>query len=324
MLGDLSKFDLNGDGRSDLVWTNWNAHITTTWVANGNGGFDPNWWVVPNNYSILDAADFINKGRAQVLLNYDPSGGQAIAQINGSGSAVIDYEWDGGAPINRGWAYLDGADVNGDRYDDIVMLTGSGWISTWISRTDGSGVQPDPKYIYVAPVWNVLFTGDFNGDGRVDILFRNFEGWVTNWLGNSEGSFTNNGANAALFFDPTWYVIGAGDFNGDGRDDLLIRNTDGWITNWLATPSGGFTNNGVDATTFLGPDWRVSAIGDFNGDGKDDLILRRDDGWVTEWVGTANGSFANGSFTTFVDNAWSLQFPYAYDPGPADGYWLPI
>ena len=324
MLGDLPKNDINGDGRSDLTWTNFALNITTTWVSNASGGFDHNWWVVPASYSFLDVADFTNKGRAQVLLNYDPTGGQVIAQVGASGAAVIDYNWDGGAPIYKGWAYLDSADVNGDRFDDVVLFTGSGWFSTWLSRIDGSGVQSQPNYIYVAPVWNVLCTGDFNGDGRVDILFRHFDGWVTNWLGNSEGSFTNNGANTGLFFDRDWYVIGAGDFNGDGRDDLLLRSTGGWITNWLATPEGGFTNNGANATTFLAEDWRVYSIGDFNGDGKDDLILRRDDGWVTEWDGTANGSFVNGNFTTFVDNAWTLQFPSASDPGPADGYWLPI
>ena len=322
MLGDRPKNDLNGDGRSDLIWTNFTSHSTTTWVANSSGGFDPNWWVLPTGFDILDIADFTNKGRAQVLLDNDLPGGQILYELNSSASVSIDYNWDGGAPIHNGWAYLDSADVNGDKYSEVLMHTGSGWYSIWIGRTDGSGVLPDPKYMYIAPTWLVLSTGDFNGDGKVDLLFRNTEGWVTNWLGNSEGSFTNNGANTALYFDRNWYVIGTGDFNGDGRDDMLIRNTDGWITNWLATESGGFTDNGANATTFLAADWRVYSIGDFNGDGKDDLILRRDDGWVTEWLGTANGAFTNGTFTTFVDPAWTLRDGLVGDPGPADGYWL--
>ena len=34
-----------------------------------------------------------------------------------------------------------------------------------------------------------------------------------------------------------------GDYNGDGRDDILWRHTDGTTSNWLGTASGGWTPN---------------------------------------------------------------------------------
>ena len=38
-------------------------------------------------------------------------------------------------------------------------------------------------------------------------------------------------------------IAGVGDFNGDGHDDILWRDTDGTVTNWLGTANGGFTDN---------------------------------------------------------------------------------
>ena len=44
-----------------------------------------------------------------------------------------------------------------------------------------------------------------------------------------------------------WHVVGTGDYNGDGRDDVLWRREDGALTNWLAQPSGGFVSNDAHA-----------------------------------------------------------------------------
>ena len=38
----------------------------------------------------------------------------------------------------------------------------------------------------------------------------------------------------------SWHIAGTGDFNGDGRDDILWRNDTGAVTNWLGQANGGF------------------------------------------------------------------------------------
>ena len=40
-----------------------------------------------------------------------------------------------------------------------------------------------------------------------------------------------------------WHVDGTGDFNGDGRDDILWRHNSGTLTNWLGTANGSFADN---------------------------------------------------------------------------------
>ncbi|MCA1653625.1 MAG: FG-GAP-like repeat-containing protein, partial [Sphingomonadales bacterium] len=59
-----------------------------------------------------------------------------------------------------------------------------------------------------------------------------------------------------------------GDFNGDGRADVLWRNENGTISDWLGTASGGFSINDGTALTQVSTDWHIIGRGDFNGDGK--------------------------------------------------------
>jgi hypothetical protein len=106
--------------------------------------------------------------------------------------------------------------------------------------------------------WDIAGSGDFNGDGRDDILWRHEQGALSNWLGTANGSFTVNDANAFANVSNDWQVVGIGDYNGDGRDDLLWRNLDsGALSNWLGTPTGGFEINDDDAFIVVPKDWLV-------------------------------------------------------------------
>jgi hypothetical protein len=51
-------------------------------------------------------------------------------------------------------------------------------------------------------------------------------------------------------------VAGTGDFNGDGRDDILWRDVSGQLTNWLANANGGFSIN-HNASYQIPTDWHV-------------------------------------------------------------------
>jgi hypothetical protein len=47
------------------------------------------------------------------------------------------------------------------------------------------------------------------------------------------------------------------DFNGDGREDILWRNTNGTVSNWLATEDGGWSINDANALVAVSQDWNV-------------------------------------------------------------------
>jgi hypothetical protein len=100
--------------------------------------------------------------------------------------------------------------------------------------------------------WHVATTGDFNGDGRADILWRNDNGAIFDFLGTGNGGFTSNGDNSSVAIDNSWHVASVGDFNGDGRADILWRNDSGVMFDFLGTANGGFTSNGDNSYVAVG------------------------------------------------------------------------
>ena len=76
-------------------------------------------------------------------------------------------------------------------------------------------------------------------------------------------------------------MVGAGDFDGDDRADLLWRNArTGSNTIWKSGDSS--TWQAVTSVTDL--HWKIVGVGDFNGDGKDDLVDERFDAVVCDFL----------------------------------------
>jgi FG-GAP-like repeat/FG-GAP repeat len=75
--------------------------------------------------------------------------------------------------------------------------------------------------------------------------------------------------------------VGAGDFDGDGRSDLLWRSDGGELSTWQMAHGGAAAAYYMLPSTLTS--WRVENTGDFNGDGRSDILLRHDDGSMTVW-----------------------------------------
>ena len=201
-------------------------------------------------------------------------------------------------------------DFNGDGRSDILWRHDDGRMTDWLSTANG-GYLPNSANIStsVATEWQIAGVGDFNGDGRDDIMWRNNDGRITNWLGTASGGFSDNVANAYNGVSTDWQVAGVGDFNGDGRDDILWRNIDGRMTDWLSTANGGYLPNSANISTSVATEWQIAGVGDFNGDGRDDIMWRNNDGRITNWLGTASGGFSDNVANAYngVDIQWHVQ-----------------
>jgi hypothetical protein len=123
----------------------------------------------------------------------------------------------------------------------------------------------------------VMIKADFNGDGKTDLALLGNDLLI--YLGNGDGTFT---AEAPIPLPANFTDGGAGgqilagDFNGDGKLDLVIS---GWQTNnapsnggvWLMTGNGNGTFNAATLLESTSEGSPAIASGDFNGDGKLDL-----------------------------------------------------
>lgn len=91
-----------------------------------------------------------------------------------------------------------------------------------------------------------------------------------------------------------------GDFDGNGRSDLIWRNeTTGQTAIWLM--NGTTFSSGT--TVMNNAAWRPALLGDFNGDGKSDIVWRNDStGQSSVWL--MSGTQIIGSATLVNDLAW--------------------
>jgi len=305
-----ARYDFNGDGRSDILWRNDNGSVTD-WLGQSDGRFTGNTananFKVGADWHVAGVGDFDGDGRDDVLWRNDNGAlAEWLGEANGGfhGNANANYN------VATSWHVVGVGDFDGDGCDDILWRNDNGSVTDWLGQSDGrfTGNTANASF-KVGADWHVAGVGDFDGDGRDDVLWRNDNGALAEWLGQDNGGFHGN-ANANYNVATSWHVVGVGDFNGDGRDDILWRNDNGAVTDWLGQSDGRFTGNTANANIKVGSDWQVAGVGDFNGDGRDDVIWRNDNGALAEWLGQADGGFfGNAGVNYDVATSWHVQAP---------------
>ena len=119
---------------------------------------------------------------------------------------------------------------------------------------------------------------------------------------------------AAVTLSPSWSIVGMGDFSGDGMADILLRNSNGALEEWIMNGSQIESSQAIayqGAPVSLGSSWALAEVGDFNGDGKADLLWCNSSGALAEW--TMNGAvITSSSFVTYQGqtvnpSGWQIQ-----------------
>jgi hypothetical protein len=287
------------DARIDLTTTGiFSSFYLIAGSANGGTG----------SYTVSVTTADVLVGHSDILWRND-SGQLVDWSINdGAIASSADLTLNGTAVRpDSSWSVAEVADFNGDGDADLLWRNTNGGLIEWTMRGSaitssaditlhGSTLRPDAS-------WSIAGAADFDGNGKADLLWRNAGGELVSWLMNgsaisASADVTSGGS--AVRPDASWSVAGVGDFNGDGKADVLWRDTSGEVAAWLMDGSsiaqgGDLTANGAAVR----PDasWSVAGVGDFNGDGKADVLWRSASGTLSEWQMNGTAIAASGFLT---------------------------
>jgi hypothetical protein len=198
---------------------------------------------------------------------------------------------------SSGWKGMDMltgvGDLNGDGRADLVARTPANG-KLWLYPGNGKGGFGKALLIGNGG-WNVMTSitgvGDFNGDGKADLIAVERGGKIWLYPGTGKGA---HGKRVQIGNPSTirHMMTGVGDLDGDRKPDVVtVDSKDGSL--WVFSGNG---KGGWSKFTKLGGGWGVmsdlAGVGDFNGDGKADLLaINRSTGKLMLYPGTGKGGF---------------------------------
>ena len=327
--------DINGDGSDEIIVVSPNGEWVGIIEPHGNryvsGWIGHDWITYPgggggwnlgggDKYHI---ADVDGNGKDKIIIV--SGNGEWIGILEQQGNALrarwLGHDWVRYSNRSGGWNLGLGdkfhiADVDGDRKDEIIAVSGNGqWIGIFEERNGGLNARwlghdwVNPPGGSGNSGWNLrqgdkFYVADIDGDGKDELIVISQNGqWIgilhehnntlrAAWIGhdwvNPPGGSGNSGWN--LRQGDKFYVA---DIDGDGKDELIVRSSNGqwigilhehnntlkagWIGHDWVNPPGGSGNSGWNLKQ--GDKFYVS---DIDGDGKDEFIVRSSNG---EWVG---------------------------------------
>jgi streptogramin lyase len=229
---EVEAADFNGDGHLDLVVSTERSSFVTDpgvfeLLGNGDGTFQPPTRVTEQP-GPLAVGDFHHAGTPDLVVATTELGRDSVRLFPGNGDGTFRdpqvLTLPEGAFITR---MLVG-DLRQNGTLDLVVNAGFEGVHVFLGNGDGTLAPPvfysasDDRFF--GPFGLAL--GDFNGDGIPDLvtaLSQSSEGRVSVFLGNGDGTFQDPRLIATGGSNP--FGVAAGDFNGDGRDDLVVANT---------------------------------------------------------------------------------------------------
>jgi hypothetical protein len=210
-------------------------------------------------------------------------------------------------PAGGGASVINRGDFNNDGIPDIITGNngGTGGFGVSVNLGIGDGRFHNPINGALGVGTFDMTVGDFNGDGKLDVALAGYvsstQAVIQLMLGKGDGTFTK-GQTINLASNLNATGIASGDFNGDGKLDLaLISNTTNKVFFYSGSGTGTFTSAGSLTVGPAGTTPEELKVGDFNGDGKVDVMVSNFTGLYVLWNNGGNFSFS-------VDQVGSSKF----------------
>ena len=242
--------DFNGDGKADLAVlvppdTDANPGEVHILMGNGDGTLQAPivMTLAPNVIAVVAVADFDGDKKADLVANVSDvsSGATSVGVLLGNGDGTFQTA----KAVVTDSGFLAVADFNNDGKPDLAV-SGSGGVQIMLGKGDGTFLQGgEPAVLSAGPA--AAWTADLSNDNNADLIVYSsasiaftcgiFHGSETIYqlsvlLGRGDGTLGGEqifatGAKGGInecpggaIDEPLWYYT-AGDFNGDGKLDIL-------------------------------------------------------------------------------------------------------
>ena len=308
----LAVADFNADGKPDLaIAANVKVYMM---LGNGDGTFvvasgspisvpTPPYDSLPTPYTgPTVAGDFNNSGHLGLAVGEFQNQVAVIFLGNGDGTFATSsaaFANTLGQPLSS----MEPADFNADGNLDLAItneFTGQSPVA--LGYGTGAFNAAGDLYTGIFPVG--VAVGDFNSDGKLDAVVAS--GGTTQYpgsgvaisLGNGDGTFTL-ATGSPISLGKSLSAIVTGDFNGDGKLDLVVTDSGGnAVIVLLGNGDGTF---GTPTTISVGNQPDAIVAGDFNDDGNLDVaIANYGGGTVTLLLGNGDGTFTQASGSPYA------------------------
>lgn len=285
----LCAGDLNGDGKQDIVTANYNDDKISIFIntsSNNNISFaDAITYPTGINPYRVATGDFNNDGKPDIVVTCESASAKYISVFENDTpvggplafKAAKDFATQ---PTPRG---VEVSDIDMDGKADIIVTCQSGYLSVFKNISTANNIDFAGSMIINLPSGSSpesSVIADFDGDLKLDIA-------VANNQSNNVSVFKSTSSPGNLSFAPRqefatgqWnFNISVGDFDWDGKPDLVVTNqgdnSASVLINNSAANSISF-NNKIDFPVGNWP--RTSAIADVDGDFRPDLIVGNNSG----------------------------------------------
>ena len=271
--------DLNADGRLDLAVANSGDDNVSIFFGNADGTFRAgSKFPAGIGPRYVAVADFNKDGRPD-LATIGEALTASVLLGNGDGTFKTPNTYITGYSPE----HIIVADINRDGNPDLVIGEGipealapdeqSGAITVFLGNGDGTLQGAPVVYSTAAPLGGA--TADFNGDGRPDVALAVPSAGVVVLLKAAGQAFQAPltipiPASSSSTASPA--VIIAGDFNRDGKADIVVADQYNYSI-WLIAGNGDGTFQAPLKIGTVASRPRSLAAGDFNGDGRTDLAV---------------------------------------------------
>ncbi|MGC2509457.1 MAG: FG-GAP-like repeat-containing protein, partial [Acidobacteriaceae bacterium] len=319
--------DFNRDGKPDIALTQ-QGNLTASVMLNNTlptqypdgrsfAAYNPLAIGMGNFADGVAVGDFNRDGNLDIAVSYLQDNDVKVLFGNGGGGFTTGATYAvGSQPF-----WLVSGDVNGDGYPDLVATNtnvngATGTVSVLLNNKNGTFAGAATYTVGKQPYQVAI--GDVNGDGHPDLAVANYgANTVTILFGSASGTFTVQPTTLTTCANP--YGVAIGDFKHNGFPSVAV-------TCYNSSQLEIFPNNGNgtfgspymytvgNTLSSLVPNPASIALGDFNRDGKLDIVVGNT---------TANNIsfFAGNGDNTFAASVESpsLNFPDSIVAGDFNG-----